>query len=93
MKMKLIKIISTLLVAVIILAAVQRLLMPKYMSDIILASMRDDESFIEYVFPILRYHERWNQLTSDDFKYFRKFLTISIGEIPVPQTEKRVTRL
>lgn len=36
----------------------------------ILASMREDEDFIEYVFPLLRYHSRWSQLTEDDFRYF-----------------------
>lgn len=36
----------------------------------ILASMREDEHFIEYVFPLLRYHSRWNQLTKDDLRYF-----------------------
>lgn len=34
------------------------------------ASMTKEEHFIEYVFPILRYHDRWNQLTKDDFTYF-----------------------
>lgn len=38
--------------------------------DSIMASMTEEESFIEYVFPILRYHSRWNQLTADDFRYF-----------------------
>ena len=33
------------------------------------ASMMDDEYFIEYVFPLLRYHSRWNDLNSDDFTY------------------------
>ncbi|MCD8156152.1 MAG: SGNH/GDSL hydrolase family protein [Clostridiales bacterium] len=36
------------------------------------ASMTEEESFIEYVFPILRYHSRWSDLTADDFKYFWK---------------------
>lgn len=36
----------------------------------IMASMMEDEEFLDYVFPILRYHSRWNQLTEDDFKYF-----------------------
>lgn len=38
----------------------------------ILASMTEEENFIEYVFPILRYHSRWNQLIPEDFKYFWK---------------------
>ena len=33
------------------------------------ASMTEDEHFIEYLFPILRYHSRWSDLNSDDFKY------------------------
>lgn len=36
------------------------------------ASMTKEESFIEYVFPILRYHSRWNQLSGEDFRYFFK---------------------
>ena len=36
------------------------------------ASMMEDESFIEYVFPILRYHSRITDLCSDDFKYMFK---------------------
>ncbi len=34
------------------------------------ASMMEDEAFISYLFPILRYHSRWNELTGEDFKYF-----------------------
>lgn len=33
------------------------------------ASMTEDEDFIDYVFPILRYHSRWSELNEDDFKY------------------------
>ena len=33
------------------------------------ASMTEEENFIEYVFPILRYHSRWNELAKEDFKY------------------------
>lgn len=36
------------------------------------ASMMEDESFIEYVFPILRYHSRITDLCADDFKYMFK---------------------
>lgn len=37
--------------------------------DDIKASMMEDEHFVDYVFPILRYHSRWQELTPDDFKY------------------------
>ena len=37
--------------------------------DMINASMTDDENFISYVFPILRYHSRFNELSQEDFKY------------------------
>ena len=33
------------------------------------ASMTDEENFLDYVFPLLRYHSRITELTADDFKY------------------------
>ena len=33
------------------------------------ASMLSSENFLDYVFPILRYHSRITELTADDFKY------------------------
>lgn len=37
------------------------------------ASMTDEEHFIEYVFPLLRYHARWSELNADDTAHiFRK---------------------
>ncbi len=33
------------------------------------ASMTEDESFIEYVFPLLRFHSRITELTGEDVKY------------------------
>ena len=33
------------------------------------ASMTKEENFLDYVFPILRYHSRWSELTTDDVKY------------------------
>lgn len=35
----------------------------------ILASMTEDENALDYVFPILRYHTRWSELTEEDFAY------------------------
>lgn len=36
---------------------------------IILASMTEEENFLSYVFPILRYHSRFDELTSEDLEY------------------------
>lgn len=33
------------------------------------ASMTEEESFLSYLFPVLRYHERWDELTAEDFLY------------------------
>lgn len=41
------------------------------------ASMLEDEEFISYLFPILRYHSRWSELSSEDFKYMFKRDTIT----------------
>ena len=36
------------------------------------ASMTEGESLLSYVFPILRYHDRWIELGADDLRYFPK---------------------
>lgn len=41
------------------------------------ASMMEDENYIEYVFPILRYHDRWSELEKEDFQYL--FATETVG--------------
>lgn len=41
-------------------------------AEMINASMTEDETFASYVFPILRYHSRFSQLTTEDFEYFAK---------------------
>ena len=33
------------------------------------ASMTEDESFVSYLFPILRFHSRWSDLGKEDFTY------------------------
>lgn len=47
----------------------------------ILASMtaqeRQWDGFFSYLFPILRYHERWSQLTAEDFRYWFSRETVS----------------
>lgn len=34
------------------------------------ASMLAEEEFLDYVFPLLRYHSRWSELTEEDFQYW-----------------------
>ena len=38
--------------------------------DAIFASMTDEESILDYVFPLLRYHSRISELELNDFKYW-----------------------
>ncbi len=40
--------------------------------EAIKASMMEDEHFIDYVFPLFRYHSRWSELDRDDFKHIFK---------------------
>lgn len=37
--------------------------------DAIFASMKENEKFLDYVFPILRYHSRWSELSGTDVQY------------------------
>ncbi len=37
--------------------------------DSIIASMMEEESMIDYLVPLFRYHSRWSELEEDDFKY------------------------
>ncbi|MCM1416860.1 MAG: SGNH/GDSL hydrolase family protein [bacterium] len=38
-------------------------------AGIIAVSMTEEEQFLSYVFPLLRYHSRFDQLTQEDFSY------------------------
>ncbi len=40
--------------------------------NIIRASMTEEEDFLSYVFPILRYHSRFDELTREDLEYLFK---------------------
>lgn len=37
--------------------------------DAVNASMMEEESFLSYVFPLLRYHSRWSELKKEDVTY------------------------
>ena len=44
------------------------------------ASMTEEEDFLSYVFPLLRFHSRWSELTAEDFEYaFKKTPQLSIN--------------
>ncbi|MBE6565686.1 MAG: SGNH/GDSL hydrolase family protein [Ruminococcaceae bacterium] len=43
----------------------------------IYASKTEEESVISYVFPLLRYHSRWSDLTKEDWKYLFHRDTVS----------------
>ena len=46
----------------------------------VLASMTEEEHFIEYLFPLLRYHGRWSELNGDDVRHwFSKDLVTHAG--------------
>ena len=41
------------------------------------ASMTDEETFASYLFPLLRYHDRWGELGADDWTYLFDRKTVS----------------
>lgn len=45
----------------------------------VLASMTEEESFSSYIFPLLRYHSRWKELSSEDFQYLFRRDRVSHG--------------
>ncbi|MDD2435371.1 MAG: SGNH/GDSL hydrolase family protein [Bacilli bacterium] len=61
--------------------------------EIIKESITDTESFMSYVFPILRYHSRYNQLTKEDFEYLFKKKDNTYNGFLVNKGVKGVTNL
>ncbi len=43
----------------------------------ILASMTEEEHFLDYVFPLLRYHSRWSELGVEDLQYMFRSKSVS----------------
>ncbi len=61
------------------------------------ASMTEEEDLLSYVFPILRYHSRWSELSGEDFQYLFGRPTLShngylmqTGVEPVSGEEDRI---
>ncbi len=61
--------------------------------EMIQASMTEEENYLSYLFPILRYHSRFSQLTAEDFNYlFREKQVTWQGHL-VNQNIKAVGKL
>ena len=57
------------------------------------ASMTDEESFASYIFPILRFHSRWSELTAEDVKYMFRSEKLSHNGYVMRADTKPVTVL
>ena len=61
------------------------------------ASMTEEENFLSYVFPLLRFHSRWSELTGEDWQYLFHRDTVSHNGYLMqtdisPKTSDRVGR-
>lgn len=61
--------------------------------NIIRASMLEEEDFLSYVFPILRYHSRFDELTKEDLTYLFKVRDNTFNGHLVNKTVKPVETL
>ena len=61
--------------------------------DIIQSSMTEEETFLSYVFPILRYHSRFDELTQEDFTYLFKVKDTTHNGHLINQSVKPVGKL
>jgi len=55
------------------------------------ASAMPGESMLSYVFPILRYHERWKELTKEDLQYYFQREQVSVNGFMMRADVKSVT--
>jgi hypothetical protein len=42
----------------------------------VLASMTPGETLLSYIFPIFRFHDRWDELTTEDLRYFAARMSV-----------------
>ena len=61
--------------------------------ELIKYSMIDGENFLSYVFPLLRYHSRIKELTSDDVEYLFKDEVVSHNGFLINQDVKPLSTL
>lgn len=61
--------------------------------EIIKESMTEEETFLSYVFPILRYHSRYDKLTKEDFEYLFKSKTNTYNGFLINKNIKPVENL
>lgn len=61
--------------------------------EMIKSSTKSDESFLSYVFPVLRYHSRISELKGEDFKYLFKDERISYNGFLINKGVKAVESL
>lgn len=61
--------------------------------EIIKESMTKDETFLSYVFPILRYHSRYDKLTKEDFEYLMKDKKVTYNGFLINKNVKGVENL
>lgn len=55
-------------------------------------SLTEGESLLSYVFPLLRYHGRWKELSGEDIKYIFKRDTVSCnGYLPMSGTKAKTS--
>lgn len=61
--------------------------------ELIKTSMLEEESFLSYIFPLLRYHDRITKLENDDFKYIFNDKVVSHNGFIINQNVKPLTSL
>ncbi|MDO5382423.1 MAG: SGNH/GDSL hydrolase family protein [Eubacteriales bacterium] len=57
------------------------------------ASMTDKEDMLSYIFPLLRYHSRWSELTMDDVKYMYKTPSVTTNGYLMQKGVRPVTTI
>lgn len=73
--------------------AIDKMKWSKEKIEMINASMSDEENFIDYIFPILRYHSRIGELTKEDFTYLFSKSTVTYNGFLINKEVKGLENL